>query len=79
MTPMKQLLVGLAFVGILASLGSALVFMMRDSGEDSDARRAHRMFVSLAMRVGLSILLFLCVLGAWELGWIQPSGLSMEP
>lgn len=81
MTPMKQLLVGLAFVGILASLASALVFMMRGDGEGegSDSRRAHRMFLSLAMRVGLSVLLFICVLVAWELGWIHPSGLPIEP
>lgn len=80
---MKQWLVALAFVGILASLASALVFMMRRSDEaepeDDDRRRAHRMFVSLALRVGLSVLLFLCILLAWKLGWIQPTGLGAEP
>lgn len=79
---MKQWLVALAFVGILASLGSALVFMMRSSDEegqeDSDRRRADRMFRSLALRVGLSVLLFLCILLAWKLGWIHPTGLGAE-
>ncbi|HMN22304.1 MAG TPA: twin transmembrane helix small protein [Ottowia sp.] len=79
---MKQWLVALAFVGILASLASALVFMMRSSDEegqeDSDRRRADRMFRSLALRVGLSVLLFLCILLAWKLGWIQPTGLGAE-
>lgn len=78
---MKQWLVALAFVGILASLASALVFMMRRSDEtdpeDDDQRRAHRMFVSLALRVGLSVLLFLCILLAWKLGWIRPSGVPL--
>lgn len=76
---MKQLLVGLAFIGIIGSLGSALVFMMRRGrpGEDDDPRRAHRMMKALAMRVGLSVLLFICVLAAWKLGYIQPSGLPV--
>lgn len=78
---MKQWLVGLAFVGILASLGSALVFMMRGNGKDAadanDPTRAHRMLASLALRVGLSVVLFLCILLAWKLGWIQPGGLPV--
>lgn len=75
---MKQWLVGLAFVGILASLGSALVFMMRGNGKDAnDPARAHRMLASLALRVGISVVLFLCILLAWKLGWIQPGGLPV--
>jgi len=30
---------------------------------------------ALALRVGLSIVLFLCILAAWQLGYIQPTGL----
>jgi hypothetical protein len=30
---------------------------------------------ALAFRVGFSILLFVCVLIAWKLGYIQPTGL----
>lgn len=73
---MKQILVGLAFVGIIGSLASALVFMMRPPkpGETSDPR-AGRMVKALAIRVGLSVLLFICVLLAWKLGYIQPTGL----
>lgn len=75
---MKQVFVALAFVGILASLASALVFMLRrdPQGEAMDSRRAGRMMRSLALRVGLSVLLFLCILLAWKLGYIQPSGIS---
>ncbi|PWW47843.1 twin transmembrane helix small protein [Melaminivora alkalimesophila] len=71
-----KILVALAFLAILASLGSALFFMMRGSqpGED-DRQRSARMAWSLALRVGLSVALFLCVLAAWKLGYIQPTGL----
>jgi hypothetical protein len=61
--------VAIAFMLILASLGSALFFLMRDKG------RSNRTVQALAMRVGLSITLFLIVLGAYKLGWIQPTGL----
>lgn len=81
---MKQLLIGLAFLGIVASLASALVYMMRNGkpgerGEADDARRASRMVRALALRVGLSVVLFICVLVAWKLGYIQPSGLPVQP
>ncbi|MBK6869476.1 MAG: twin transmembrane helix small protein [Burkholderiales bacterium] len=73
---MKQLLIGIAFVGIIGSLASALVIMMKPGrqGERDDPRRAGRMVKALALRVGLSILLFICVLIAWKLGYIRPSG-----
>ena len=58
---MKQVLFALAFAGILGSLASALVFMLkRDKpGEKPDAERASRMMRALALRVGLSVLLFI--------------------
>jgi len=34
------------------------------------------MMRALAMRVGLSVLLFICILLAWWLGWIQPTGIT---
>lgn len=68
---MKYLMV-LVFVAILASLGSALVFMMRD-GRDGKPKTSN-MARALAIRVGLSVLLFVCILIAWKLGYIQPTG-----
>lgn len=65
--------VALAFLAILASLGSALFFMMRNG--QNDKVRSGRMAWALALRVGLSIVLFLCLLAAWKLGYIQPTGL----
>ena len=69
---MKYLVV-LAFVGIISSLGSALFFMMRD-GADGKPKTSN-MARALAVRVGLSILLFVCILVAWKLGYIQPTGI----
>ncbi len=67
-------LVIVAFLAILGSLGAALYFMMRN-GRESDDKPNH-MARALAFRVGFSILLFVCVLIAWKLGIIQPTGIS---
>ena len=73
-------LVIVAFVAILGSLAAALFFMMRGSGpldpnNPQEVSRSKPMAKALAFRVGFSILLFICVLIAWKLGWIQPSGI----
>jgi len=57
-----------AFVLIIASLASALVFIMKDRGKSDRAVHA------LALRVGFSITLFVLILVAYKLGWIQPTG-----
>lgn len=67
--------VALAFVGILASLGSALFFMLRD-GREGRAKTGG-MARALTVRIGLSVILFLCLLAAWKLGYIQPGGLPL--
>jgi hypothetical protein len=33
------------------------------------------MVKALAFRVGFSIVLFICILIAWKMGYIQPSGI----
>jgi hypothetical protein len=68
---MKYIVI-VAFVGILGSLAAALVFMMKKEGSDND--RAKHMANSLAIRVGLSIVLFASILLAWWLGLISPTG-----
>ena len=62
-----HILVPVAFALIIASMISALYFMMHDRG------RTKRMVWSLATRVGLSISLFLFILFAHWMGWIQYS------
>ena len=69
-------LVALAFIAILGSLGAALFHMMRD-GLHGEAKTS-RMAKALAFRVGFSILLFLCILLAWKLGYIQPTGIPLQ-
>ncbi|HZQ72522.1 MAG TPA: twin transmembrane helix small protein [Burkholderiales bacterium] len=52
-------------VAIVASLGSALVFMYRDRGNSK------RMVKALALRVGLSVGLFLALMAAYYFGLIR--------
>ncbi|NTX23276.1 twin transmembrane helix small protein [Burkholderia cepacia] len=68
---MKTFLVAVAFILIIGSLISALYFMNRDRGTTK------RMAWSLAARVGLSVTLFLSLLIACKLGWIEPTGLPI--
>ena len=72
MCSMKYLVV-MAFIAILASLASALFFMMRNG--KNDKAKGNHMAKALAVRVGLSVVLFVCILIAWQLGYIQPTGL----
>ncbi len=67
-----KILVLLGFLAIVASLGSALFFMLRTQRDDGASGR--RMARALAWRVGLSVVLFVCLLLAWKLGYIQPTG-----
>lgn len=66
-------LVILAFVAILGSLAAALYFMLR--GGKTAASKSRGMARALAFRVGFSILLFVCILVAWQLGYIHPTGI----
>lgn len=69
-----KIVVALAFLAIIAALVSAGVHMLRAG---SDPARAGRMARALAWRVGLSVLLFVCILVAYKLGWIEPTGLPV--
>jgi hypothetical protein len=70
---MKYIVV-FAFLAILASLGSALVFMMRNGRTGST--QSGRMVKALGLRVGVSVVLFVCILIGWNLGYIQPTGIT---
>lgn len=70
-----KVLVAFAFVGILGALVMAGVFMMRD-GRDGKPKSGN-MMRALALRVGLSVLLFVCILLSYWLGWIQPTGIPL--
>jgi hypothetical protein len=64
-----KIIVAIAFILILGSLGSALFFLMKDKG------KSNRTVKALAMRVGFSIALFILLLVAYRLGLIQPTGI----
>lgn len=66
-----KILVAIAFLLIIGSLTSALVFVMKDRG------RSNRTVRALAFRVGFSITLFVLLLAAHYLGWIQPTGIRV--
>jgi hypothetical protein len=53
-----------ALLLIVASLGSALFFVLHDRGGSNRAVRA------LALRVGLSMVLFLFLMAGFYFGWI---------
>ncbi|NBW52069.1 MAG: twin transmembrane helix small protein [Betaproteobacteria bacterium] len=65
---MAKLLIGIAFSAIVLSLGSALFYLMRDRGTSNKTVKA------LALRVGLSILLFVSLLLANRFGLIETTG-----
>lgn len=70
---MKYLVI-FAFVAIISSLGAALFFMLKNNADSKSG--GQKMASALAMRVALSILLFVCILVAWKLGLIQPTGIA---
>ncbi len=68
-------LIGFAFAGILVALALAGVFMMRD-GRDGKPKSGN-MMRALALRVALSVLLFVFILLSYWAGWIQPTGIPL--
>ena len=67
-------LILLAFFAIVLSLGAALYFMMKHDAADKSGGK--KMASALALRVGVSIVLFLGILLAWKLGFIHPTGIA---
>ncbi len=61
-----QIIIVIALAGIVLSLGSALVYLVRDKGTTS------RTVNALTVRVGISVALFLFILFSYWMGWIEP-------
>lgn len=59
----------LAFVVILSSLFSAFIYMMKDKGQTK------RTVNALTVRIGMSVVLFLLIMVAYQMGWIQSTGI----
>jgi len=66
----------LVFAAILACLAFAYVYLIRGHQKDGGPNRS--MARALGLRVTLSIVLFLCILGAWKLGYIHPTGIPAK-
>jgi uncharacterized BrkB/YihY/UPF0761 family membrane protein len=75
---MKIILV-LGLVLVVIALASAGVFMLKRPAVDAAHKGSanNRMAKALAVRVGLSVALFLFVLFAAMMGWIRPGGLPL--
>lgn len=58
------------FLLIILSMAVSLVFLLKDK------QGANNVVLALTWRVGLSIALFLSVLGAHALGWLPSTGFS---
>ena len=67
------ILIGLAFATMLSALVYAGISMVRD-GRDGKGKTP-TMMRALALRVFFSVLLFVCLLVSYKLGWIQPTGI----
>ena len=61
-----RIIILIALAGILLSLGSALVYLVRDKGT------TNRTVNALTVRVGISVALFLFILFSYGMCWIQP-------
>ena len=61
-----RIIIVLALAGIVLSLGSALVYLVRDRGTTD------RTVNALTLRVGISVALFLFILFSYWMGWIEP-------
>jgi len=70
MESLLRLLVILMLIAIIASLGSALYQLSSSKGD------SRKMVRALALRVGLSLGLFVLLMAAWYAGLISPHGLN---
>ena len=70
-----KIVIALAFVLILGALALAGAAMLR--GGRGEGAKPGLMMRALAWRVGLSVLLFVCVLISYKLGWIHPTGVPL--
>lgn len=73
---MKTVIV-LMLVAVLGALAGAGVLMLRKGRSPDDTNRP--MARALALRVALSIGVFLFVLLSWYMGWMRPGGVPIGP
>ena len=64
-----KVLIAVALIVIVVSLGQALYAM--SSGPQNSAR----VVKALTVRISVSVALFIALMVAWHLGWIEPHGI----
>jgi hypothetical protein len=65
---LSKILIVVIFLGIIASMGSALFFLIKDKGQSN--RTLHALTIRIVVSVALFVLLFVL----WGLGLINPHG-----
>jgi Ca2+/Na+ antiporter len=70
---MTEVVIVIIIIAILVALGFGLIGMVKGGKVGSD-----KMFKSLVTRVSLSVLLFLLVLFAGYMGWIEPNVVMVD-
>jgi hypothetical protein len=63
----KELMV-IALLAVVVSLGQALFAM------SSGPQNSGRVLKALTVRISISVALFVGLMVAWKLGWIEPNG-----
>ena len=66
---LATIIIVLIFIGILVSLGSALVHLVRGRGRSEKTAKA------LTIRIGMSFALFVLLFVLWWAGLIRPHGI----
>ena len=64
-----RILIVILLVAVLVSLFSGLYFVYKDKGS------SNRAVISLTIRIALSIVVFLILIGSYYFGWIPERGL----
>lgn len=67
---LSKILIVVIFLGIIASMGSALFFLIKDKGQ------SNRTLHALTVRIVVSIALFVLLFVLWSLGLINPHGVQ---
>ncbi len=73
-----SIVIAIGMAAVLLALASAGFFMLRKGRDEASAQaRDKRMARALAVRVGLSVALFLFILLSYRMGWIHPTGIPV--
>lgn len=67
---MIKIIIAIAFIAIIVSLGSALYHLVRHKDHSEQTVKA------LTLRIGISLALFVFLFLAFAAGWIRPHGIA---